>query len=546
MKSKTSTSLAAALFAVRPLGAGDTPPEEARMKSRRLSCITAIALFCLLVIPVRLAAQEEKKEQNAKHRHYKVIEVPTLGGPNFFAQMSGAQTRILNNRGTLTGGVENAVHDPRCFNPPECVELRAIRWDEGKLTDLGTLPGGANSAAFWISDTGEIAGLAQNGETDPALLGFPFPIGDQVFHAAVWKHGKITDLGTLGGPLSLAQAVNNRGQVVGLAQNKIPEAVPTILYALSGGFNGAPAPFFLGTQFRAFLWEDGEMQDLGTLGGPEAWARTINDRGQIAGVSFLDSAINPVTGVPTYDAFFWEDGKMTDLGNLGGTQSDVQGLNNRGQVIGEMTLPGELIFHPFFWDEGKLTDLGTFGGDFGLAIGLNEEGEVVGTATNHGGALFAFLWKDGILTNLGTAPGDDCSVAQQINSRGQAVGPSFACAIFFSPASDATLFEHGEAINLNDFVPPGSGFHLTGIDSFINDRGEIAVSGALPNGDFRIFMVTPCDEGEEGCVESTEATTSVAPNISAAINSIPSTSTRLTPGQMKARRNRRFGTLAPR
>jgi probable HAF family extracellular repeat protein len=524
------------------------------MKSRTKISLITIALFAALANPVRLGAQAQQ-EHEEKHHHYKVIEINTFGGPNFFAQFSGAQTRILNNRGTLTGGLENSVADPLCFNFPECVEIRAFRWHEGRLTDLGTLPGGANSAAFWINDAGEIAGLAQNGETDPALLGFPFPIGDQVFHAAVWGHGKITDLGTLGGPLSLAQAVNNRGQVVGLAQNNIPEAVPSILYALSGGFHGANAPFFVGTQFRAFLWEDGVMRDLGTLGGPEAWARTINDRAQIAGVSFTDSVVNPVTGVPAYDAFLWENGKMTDLGNLGGTQSDVQGLNNRGQIIGEMTLAGELGPHPFFWDKGKLTDLGTFGGDFGLAIGLNEEGEVVGTACNQGcQAQFAFLWKNGVLTNLGTAPGDDCSVAQQINARGQSVGPSFACAVFFSNASDATLFEHGEAINLNDFVPPGSDFHLTGIDSFINDRGEIAVTGVLGNGDLRVFMLTPCDEHHsdiEGCEYSPFDPPAV--QISATPLAAAHSAARqagLTPSEMKNRmrdslagRNRRFGPL---
>jgi probable HAF family extracellular repeat protein len=149
-----------------------------------------------------------------------------------------------------------------------------------------------------------------------------------------------------------------------------------------------------------------------------------------------------------------------------------------------------------------LTDLGTFGGTVGLAIGLNEGGEVVGTAQASGDqAQYAFLWKNGVMTNLGTAR--DCSVAQQVNARGQAVGPSFPCSVgIFNGADDATLFDHGAAINLNDFVPPGSDFHLTGDDSYINASGEIAVAGILSNGERRAFLLIPCDEnhpGTEGC-----------------------------------------------
>jgi probable HAF family extracellular repeat protein len=495
------------------------------VKSSKMSRLAAIAVMAILAVPTRLAAQATQEEE-PKHHHYKVVEIGTFGGPNFYTNFSGAQDRLLNNRGTLVGGADTSLADPYCFDLfpfGDCSAQHAFAWSGGILTDLGTLPGGTNSQAFWVNDAGIIAGLAQNAQADPAMLGFPVPIGDQAFHAAVWSHGKITDLGTFGGYLSIAQAVNNRGQVVGLAQNNIPETVPSILNAIAGGFIGPG--FFLDTQFRAFLWENGIMRDLGTLGGPEAWARTINDRGQVAGVSFTDSILQPVpgvpTGLPTTHAFLWEEAKMTDLGSLGGTQSDVEGINNRGQVIGEMTLPGDNVAHPFFWDGGKLTDLGTFGGPFGLAIGLNEAGEVVGTACNQNcQAQFGFLWKNGVLTNLGTAPGDDCSVAQQVNARGQAVGPSFACSVFFSDASDATLYEHGSAINLNDFVPSGSNFHLTGLDSYINDRGEIAVIGALSNGDHHAFLLVPCDEdhlGIEGCDYSPFEPPAVSPAPAAAL-----------------------------
>src|SRR6059058_1477168 len=78
--------------------------------------------------------------------------------------------------------------------------------------------------------------------------------------------------GTLeGGYESEAFAVNARGQVVGAATNGIPD--PSSIVGVS-------------TQVRAFLWQNGAMQDLGTLpGGTNAVALLVNERGQIVGQS---------------------------------------------------------------------------------------------------------------------------------------------------------------------------------------------------------------------------------------------------------------------
>src|SRR5262249_16847426 len=142
-------------------------------------------------------------------------------------------------------------------------------------------------------------------DIDP-VLGFP------TFRGALWKGNAITDLGALteeGGHSSVASAVNSRGQVIGYA------------------FNATPDPFDLqgvGFQTRAFLWQNGVMQDLGTLGGPDAQPLVINEKGQVVGDSYVNDTQSDfcanVFGHPlTTGAFIWEHGVMRDLGNLGGT-----------------------------------------------------------------------------------------------------------------------------------------------------------------------------------------------------------------------------------
>jgi probable HAF family extracellular repeat protein len=197
----------------------------------------------------------------------------------------------------------------------------------------------------------------------------------------------------------------------------------------------------------------------------------------------------------------YDDGKMVDVGSLGGTSSFLTGLNNQGQMAGTMTLAGDVADHPFLWGGGVLTDLGTFGGDCGDANALNDAGEVIGWACDNQGAVFAFLWRNGVLINMGTVDGDPCSVADGINSRGQVVGES-SPSCFGAPAQEAFLWENGgPAVDLNTLISPGSGLELAGGFS-INDRGEINGDGVLPNGDQHAFLLVPCDDkhhGVEGC-----------------------------------------------
>jgi len=381
-----------------------------------------------------------------------------------------------------------------------------------------------SSASRWISVNGLIAGFSENGEIDPLnpdLL---------EIRAVLWKHGKITDLGTLeGGYESLAAAVNSRGQVVGFADNAVPDD-----YSIVG----------LPTQTRAFLWQRGTMQDVGALpGGTDAVALTVNEGGQIVGESYTgDSVPPPPSGTCgdfplTLHGFFSDNGRMVDLGTLGGSCTFAYALNNRGQVVGQSTLSEDETSHPYVWEGNKMTDLGTLGGTYGFATWLNDSGTVVGLATPQGDqALIAFVWKHGAISNLGVLPGNGCSGANAINSKGQIVGGSgFNIADFFAdcddPVEHAVLWEHGRILDLNNFVPPGFDLTLNEATS-INDSGEISGFGTLSDGTQHAFLLIPCGARGEtaGCMDSSASTIAASPRKQAPENRSVSPVTRRSVG----------------
>ncbi len=165
------------------------------MKSRTLMFVAAMSLFAALAVPLQLAAQR-----------YIVTDIGTLGG-------TFTEANALNNKGWVVGDA----------TLPGDTALHAILWRNGALTDLGTLGGPNSNAVFPLNERGEIGGVAETSTPDP--LGEDFcSFGDHLICLPyLWQRGVMTPLPTLGGGSGNAKEINNRGQVVGFAENTTPD-----------------------------------------------------------------------------------------------------------------------------------------------------------------------------------------------------------------------------------------------------------------------------------------------------------------------------------
>jgi probable HAF family extracellular repeat protein len=458
------------------------------MKFYRLPLIALVGL-AILAISLPAGGQDAPLTSRKRTPRYKLVDMGTFGGRASYvvpAWELGSPDQI-NRRGPTVGTAATTV--PTSFLCPFCDGLdgqifdvfHAFQWSDGELEDLGSLPGElTNSEGTGINNDGWVVGNSENGQVDPLT-------GTREIRAVVWQQGQIQNLGTFGGNHSFVSEINNRGQVIGLALNTIPDPVSFLGFFLYGSANS--------TQTRAFLWQDGHKRDLGTLGGPDAVPNRINDRGEVTGGATIDSVPNPTTGVPTYHPFLWRKGQMIDLGNCGGTLAGGTAINNRSQIVGSCNLPGDEFSDPFFWEDGKFIDLYTssIAGNPITVNALNDRGQAIGGGAFPDHPYDAYVWQKGVATDLGFLEGDCASEASVIGSKGQIAGQSYPCTF---DSQRPFLWEDGMMYDLNDLIQAPLGFRFT--QAFvINERGEIGGIGTLPGCDFdedcgHAMVLIPC------------------------------------------------------
>ncbi|CAG0978341.1 hypothetical protein PHYC_01626 [Phycisphaerales bacterium] len=278
-----------------------------------------------------------------------------------------------------------------------------------------------------------------------------------------------------------------------------------IAQALAVNDSGVVVGYSVDTQGRqrAVRVAGGVMSDLGVLhGGVHASANGINDLGWIAGMS------QRRIGNDTFQrAALWRDGSVIDLGTFGGEYSEANAVNNAGQVVGWAWYPLPTRRpHAFLWsDSTGMIDLGTLGGYTSFAADINDLGAVVGSSNvlPANGASHAFMWtaRDGMI-DLGTVPGADESSAAAINNRGQVVGYSF---LPIECRFEPFLWENGELQPLNELIDPDSGWNVVSVGD-INDRGEIAAIARQGQQPYHAVVLVPIPQtvpiGESKEVES--------------------------------------------
>jgi len=289
--------------------------------------------------------------------------------------------------------------------------VRAFLWSSGSMIDLGTL-GGPNSMAVWqLNDWGAVPVMSDTTTPDPNAEDYCYLGTNFICRAFIWYRGLRITLPTLGGNNTYGGQINNWGQMVGASEIDVPN--PT-----------CPPPEVLIE--RPVIWELGQVRELPILPGDTSGAAfVINDLGQIGGLSSPDCATS------TWHALLYEHGAPIYLGSLGGQALNIpQAINNKTQVVGASDLSGDTVNHAFLWENGVMTDLGTLPGyPNSIAEGINDAGQVVGGASDQpflGGNSSAFLWQDGVMTDLNTLIPSGSPLflwyATGINSRGQIAG----------------------------------------------------------------------------------------------------------------------------
>ena len=222
----------------------------------------------------------------------------------------------INNRGTICGLVEKVA-----FTPPWTPDIPVV-WRDGTMQALETLKlaewekYGSMGDAYAINDLDQVVGFSGDwwGFDDQGNI-----IYAPTWHAAFWDNGEVFDLGTLGGPVSQAYAVNNQGQAVGWSWTEA---------------------FVM----KAVLWpRPGATVVLPSLPNKAySMAKSINNQGDVVGCSadeniFISDASYLTAGIR---AVLWKDGAVYDLNTFMPAGSEYvlyhpSAINARGQIVVE-------------------------------------------------------------------------------------------------------------------------------------------------------------------------------------------------------------------
>jgi probable HAF family extracellular repeat protein len=368
-----------------------------------------------------------------------------------------------------------------------CGLLLASEQTQYRITDLPSL-GGRNSRANSINNRGWLAGYSNLAANTSR-------------HAALWRDGMLTDLGTLGGPNSATtwSVKGDSGIVAGISQTATPDPLGEA-WSSAAFYPGATGTGFVNL---GFVWENGTMRALPTLGGNNGFATGANSSGQVVG--WAENTVHDPTCVLPQQLQFLPVvyGKQPNEINAlplptGDTSGAATGINEQGQVVGisgicDQAVGRHTAKHALLWDKnGNIVDLGNLGAPFwNTPTNINQRGDVVGFAgapgDPDGNFLQAFIWTpENGMQPLGFLPGDVHSEAYGINDKREVVGLSCDA----NGNCRAFIWENGVMTDLNTLKPATYTARLEQAKD-INEAGEIAGRSIDPVTGRKAFLATP-------------------------------------------------------
>jgi probable HAF family extracellular repeat protein len=380
------------------------------------------------------------------------------------------------------------------------------------LLSCGAYAAGAAPTMYRIINLGDPGGgPVSQGTTDnqPGWVAGWSTRADFTMQAELWRNGSAMSLGTLGDP-TLNSAVawpnrNDHGVIVGISETN--ELQPN-----GENWSCYLAVFFVGDGHvcRGFVWSDGKMSPLPTLGGDNGFATGVNNLDEIVGWA-EDTTHDPTcdefthTGqVLQFEAVMWvrdrsdSDYRAIELppypGDLDGAATAI---NQWGEVVGisgicDAAIGGGTAQHMLVWRHGQVRRaLPTLGGAYwNTPMDINELGDVIGFSDLPGDGptiaqanFQAFFWSarpypcNGATAsadstcNLGALGPNLISEALGVNNRDQVVGLS-QIVVGSSLENHAFIWQNGQMTDLNSLIVPGTTLTLT-IAQDIDDFGVI-------------------------------------------------------------------------
>jgi probable HAF family extracellular repeat protein len=286
------------------------------------------------------------------------------------------------------------------------------------------------------------AGINDKGQVAGSIVYYPSS-GEQFATGFLYASGTTITVGF--NRTSTANGINDSAEVVGQTALEPPNPL-------------APPS-------QAFLYSNGSQIDIDNVTGRQSAAFSINNAGHITGSLSTGTCASPFScNLGDTHAFLYTGSGLVDIGTLGGSFSEGLSINNLGEIAGISSVSASGPNHLFLYTQGAMRDLGTLNGESVISAAINDRGEIIGAVINSAGMGTSFIYRGNGFEKLPLGAGG-------INNWGVIVGGKTVA----NGSNHAFVYIAGQLIDLNRLVDPSLTL-LTGAAG-ISDNGHIVAYG---------------------------------------------------------------------